>query len=65
MDGMFFAGRTVLLEFETIGIVSLVLEAVVVAILALGALKRDLESRGFNSHGEKTPYKKITPLFGA
>lgn len=50
MNGVLLAGRTILLEFETIGIVPLILEAIVVSVLALGALKRHLESRGFDSH---------------
>ena len=65
MNGMFFAGWAVLLEFEAVGIVSLVLEAVVIAVFAFRTLERNFESRGFNGHCEKTPYKKITPLFGA
>ena len=65
MDGMFFASGAILLELEAIGIVSLILEAVVIAVFAFRALEGDFETRGFNSHGEKTPYKKITPLFGA
>ena len=62
MDGMFFASGAILLEFETIGIVSLILEAVIVAVFAFRTLECDFEPRGFNSHCEKTPYKKITPL---
>ena len=62
MDGMFFAGGAVLLEFETVGIVSLILEAVVIAVFAFRTLERNFEPCGFNCHGEKTPYKKITPL---
>ena len=61
MDGVLFAGRAILLEFKTIGIVALILEAVVIPVFALGALKGDLQSRGFDCHG-KTPYKKITPV---
>ena len=61
MHRVFFADGAVLFEFETVGVVALVFEAIVVAVFALGAFKRDLHSRGFDSHCEKTPYKKITP----
>ena len=61
MDRVLLAGRTILFELKTIGIVLLVLEAIVIAILALGAFKRDLQARRFGSHCVKTPYKKITP----
>lgn len=62
MHRVLFARRAVLLQLETIGIVALIFEAVVITVLALRALERDLHSRGFGSHGTKTPYKKITPL---
>ena len=58
-----FADGAVLLDFKTIGIVALILEAVVISVLALGAFERDLHSRRFRCHLSKTPYKKITPLF--
>ena len=50
MRGVLFAERTVLFHFKTIGIVALVFETVVIAVFALGALERDLQSRRFNSH---------------
>ena len=56
------ASGAVLLQLKTIGIVALILEAVVIAVFALRTLESDLHSRGFRSHGLKTPYKKITPL---
>lgn len=56
------ARRAVFLQLETVRIVALVFEAVIITVLALRALERDLHSRGFGSHGSKTPYKKITPL---
>ena len=62
MDGMFFAGGAVLLDFETVRVVSLILEAVIIAVFAFRTLEGNFESRGFNGHCEKTPYKKITPL---
>ena len=61
MDRVLLADRAIFFEFETVGIVTLVFEAIVIAVFALGALKRDLHSRGFDSHCVKTPYKKITP----
>ena len=65
MLGVLFAERTVFFKFETIGIVTLVFETVVVAVFALGALESNFHSRRFRSHWLKTPYKKIAPLFGA
>ena len=65
MDGVLSASRAILFDFETIGIIPLVLKAVVIAVFAFRALERNFEPRGFYSHCEKTPYKKITPLFGA
>ena len=62
MNGMFLADGAILLELETIGIVALVLEAIIISVFALRALERDLHPRRFDSHCVKTPYKKITPL---
>ena len=62
MHGMLFADRAIFVEFETVGVVALILETIVISVLALGALERDLHSRRFGSHWLKTPYKKITPL---
>lgn len=64
MNGVLFADRAILFQFQTVGIVALILETVVIAVLALGTLERNFSSRRFGSHFKKTPYKKITPLFG-
>ena len=50
MCRVFFANGAVFFELQTIGIVALVLETVVVAVMTLGALERDFHSRGFGSH---------------
>ena len=52
MDGVLFADGAVLLELQTIGIVALILEAVVVPVFAFRAFERDLHSRGFGSHAK-------------
>ena len=59
---MLLATRAVLGKNQSVGIVLLVLDTVVVSALAFGAFERDLVSSGFNCHNEKTPCKKITPL---
>ena len=50
----------VLGKYESIRIVLLILDAVVVSALAFGAFKRNFGSCRFGCH-IKTPYKKITP----
>ena len=49
MEGMLAAEAAVLVELETIGIVLLVLEGVVVPLLALGAGQCDLDAHVSNS----------------
>ena len=62
MLGMLFAERAVLGHRKPVGVVTLVLVAVVVAVLALRTFKSYLGSYVcFLSHFGKTPYKKITP----
>lgn len=63
MRGVLSAYGAILFEFKTVGIVALILKAVIITVMTLGALERDFHSRGFGSH-YKTPYKKITPRFG-
>ena len=58
---MLSATRAVLGKNQSIGIVLLVLNTVIVSALAFGAFKRNLVSSGLNCHN-KTPCKKITPL---
>ena len=52
MDGVLLADGAILLELQTIGIVALILEAVVVPVFAFRAFERDLHSRGFGSHAK-------------
>ena len=52
MHGVLLADGAVLLELETIGIVALIFEAVVIPVFAFRAFKRDLHSRGFGSHAK-------------
>ena len=52
MNGVLLADGAVLLELETIGIVALVFEAVVIPVFAFRTFKRDLHSRGFGSHAK-------------
>ena len=51
-------------KYESVRIVLLILNAVVVSMLAFGAFERDFGSCRFGCHS-KTPYKKITPYFQA
>lgn len=60
---MLLAERTVLVDRQSVGIVLLIFKRIVISVLAFRTLERDLRSCGFSSHIEKTPYKKITPLF--
>ena len=46
MQGVLTAETAILVELQTIGIVLLVLERVVVSLLALGAGQRDLNAHG-------------------
>jgi hypothetical protein len=46
VDSVLTAETAILIELETIGIVLLVLESVVISLLAFGASQRD-----FNAHG--------------
>ena len=61
MIGVLFAERAVLAQNKSVGIVLLVFDAVIVSMLAFGALERDFGSCRFSCHNSKTPYKKITP----
>ena len=72
MDGVGFAELAVFLDLDTVGIVLLVLERVVVPLLAYGARESYLVSAGV-SHYQPPCYslflcagalKKSTPLFG-
>ena len=51
-------------KYESIRIVLLVLNAIVISALALGAFKRNFGSCRFGCHN-KTPYKKLHPSSGA
>jgi hypothetical protein len=51
MDGVFSAKRAVLLHLETVRVVLLVLDSVVVSVLALAASQSD-----FHAHGSAPPY---------
>jgi hypothetical protein len=61
MLGVLFAYGAIFFEFETVGIVALIFETVVVSVLALGALERNLHSRRFGSHWLKLHTKKLHP----
>ena len=62
---MLFAERTVLVESQSVGIVLLIFERIVVSVLALCALKSDFSSRCFNCHYGKLRTKKLHPYSGA
>ena len=62
MHGVLFADRAIFAEFETIGIVTFILVAIVISVFALGAFKRNLLSRRFGSHWLKLHTKKLHPL---
>ena len=55
------AERAVFAHNESVRIVLLVLNTVIVSMLAFGTFKRDFGSCRFGCHS-KTPYKKITPF---
>ena len=52
VHGVLLADGAVLLELETVGVVALIFEAVVIPVLAFRTFKRDLHSRGFGSHAK-------------
>ena len=60
MFGVLSAERAVFGKNQSVRIVLLVLNTVIVTLLAFGAFERDFVSRGLNCHN-KTPCKKITP----
>ena len=62
MVGVLFAERTILAEYESVGIVSLVLDRIVVSMLAFGAFKCYFGSRRFNCHIENSIQKNYTLL---
>ena len=63
MFRMLFAERTVFGKNQSIRIVLLVFDTVVVSALAFGAFERNFVSSGFNCHN-KNSIQKITPLVG-
>lgn len=65
MRGVLFADRAVFFQLETVGVVTLVLEAVVIPVLALGTLERNFHSGGFRCHSLKLHTKKLHPFSGA
>ena len=60
MLGVFLAERAVFVQSQSVGIVLLILNTVVISVFAFRAFKRDFGSCRFGRHIE-TPYKKITP----
>ena len=63
MIRVLFAERAVFGKSQSVGIVLLVLNTVVISMLAFGAFKRDFVSCRFGCHS-KNSIQKITPLFG-
>ena len=63
MFRVLLAERTVFAHNESIRIVLLVLDTVVVSMLAFRTFKRNFRSSGFNCHN-KNSIQKITPLVG-
>ena len=61
MIGVLLAERAVFGKNQSIRIVLLVLNTVVVSMLAFRTFKRDFRSSGFNCHN-KNSIQKITPL---
>ena len=57
-----FAERAVFGKSQSVGIVLLVLNTVVISMLAFGAFKRNFVSSRFGCHS-KNSIQKITPLF--
>jgi hypothetical protein len=62
MEGLLAAEPAILVELQTIGIVLLVLESIVIPLLALGAGQRDLNAHGI-SPSPGIP-SKTSPLWG-
>ena len=61
---MLFAERAVFGKHDPVGVVTLILIAVVIAVFALCAFESYLISYlCFGCHVWKTPYKKITPPY--
>ena len=56
-----FAERAILAQNESIGIVFLVFQTIVVSVLALRAFKRNFGSCRFGCHNQNS-IQKITPL---
>ena len=65
MNGVLLAGGTVLFELQTVGIVALILEAVVISVFALRAFECNLHSCRFNSHRYENSIQKNYTPFGA
>ena len=61
MFGVFLAERTVFAHNESVRVVLLVLDAVIVSMLAFGAFKRNFGSCRFGCHNQNS-IQKITPL---
>lgn len=65
MLGVLFAERAILFENQSVGIVSLIFNGIVVSMLAFGAFERYFGSRCFNCHIENSITKKLHPSSGA
>ena len=61
--GVLSAERAIFAQNESVRIVFLVLNRVVISLLAFRTFKRDFRSSGFSftCHNQKTPYKKLHP----
>jgi hypothetical protein len=59
--GVLLAERTILGKNESVGIVLLVLNRIVISMLAFGAFKRDFGSCRFGCHSKNSIQKNYTP----
>ena len=59
---MLFAERAVLIQSQSVGIVLLVLDTVVISVFAFRAFKRDFGSCRFGCHIENSMQKNYTPF---
>ena len=61
MNGVLLAERTILGKNESVGIVLLVLDRIVVSMLTFGAFERDFSSCRLGCHNQNSIQKNYTP----
>ena len=61
MNGMFFAEFAILGHFESLGVVLLIFESIVISLLAFRTRQSYFGSVAFCSHNAPSKHEKITP----